>query len=139
MTDKDFDLFKRHQYCDGPLCSCYGQVGMGNICVNTCKNGQVYCNRCCFTPFSVRRGTMFYGLRTPIEKIINLLGLLSSGVGVNALCREQSVTADSLRAWIVLAAAHVDAFTNYMQQDMHLEQVQIDEFWSFVRKKRKSN
>ena len=65
------------------------------------------------------------------------LSLLASGVGVNALCREQDVTADSLRAWIVLAANQVDAFSNYMQQDMHLEQVQIDEFWSFIRKKRK--
>ena len=137
MSDKDFDLFKRHQYCDNPDCPHYGQVGIGNIRISTRKNGQVYCNRCDYPPFSVRRGTMFYGLRTPMEKIVRVLGLLASGVGVNALCREQAVTADSIRAWIILAAKQVDAFTNYMQQDMHLEQVQIDEFWSFIRKKRK--
>lgn len=137
MTDKDFDLFKRYQYCDNTACRCYGQVGLGNICIKTRKNGQVYCNACASRPFSVRRGTMFYGLRTPIEKIVRVLGLLASGLGVNALCREQNVTADSLRAWIVLAAHQVDGFTKYMQQDMHLEQVQIDEFWSFIRKKKK--
>ena len=89
-----------------------------------------------FKPFSVRKGTMFFGLRTPMDKIINVLGLLASGVGVNAMCREQDVTADSLRSWIVLAANQVTAFTEYMQQNRHLEQVQIDEFWSFIRKKR---
>ena len=136
MSDKDFELLKSHQYCDNPTCSYYGQVSAGNLFINSRPHGQIYCNKCDAKPFSVRRGTMFFGLRTPMDKIINVLGLLASGVGVNAICREQDVTADSLRAWIVLASNQVNAFTEYMQQDMHLEQVQIDEFWSFIRKKR---
>jgi hypothetical protein len=136
MNDKDFELLKSHQYCDNPNCSHYGQVGAGNLFINSRPNGQIYCNQCDFKPFSVRRGTMFFGLRTPMDKIISVLGLLASGVGVNAICREQDVTADSLRSWIILASNQVNAFTEYMQQDMHLEQVQIDEFWSFIRKKR---
>ena len=136
MSDKDFELLKSHQYCDNANCSAYGQVGFGNLFINSRTHGQIYCNKCDFKPFSVRRGTMFFGLRTPMDKIINVLGLLASGVGVNAVCREQDVTADSLRSWIVLAANQVNAFTEYMQQNMHLEQVQVDEFWSFIRKKR---
>jgi hypothetical protein len=38
----------------------------------------------------------------------------------------------------VLASNHVDEFSKVMEQNMHLEQVQIDEFWSFVRKKKKT-
>ena len=136
MSDKDFNIFKSHQYCDNPACSCYKQVGIGNIQTKTRKNGQVYCNVCQSRPFSVRRGTMFYGLRTPMDKIIRALGLLASGTGVNSVCRSEDVTADSLRSWIVLAATQVNAFSRYMEQDMHLEQVQIDEFWSYIRKKR---
>lgn len=78
---------------------------------------------------------MFFGLRTPMDKIARVLGLLASGMGVNAVCRENDVVADSLRDWILLAARHVKEFSAYLEQDMHLEQVQIDEFWSFVRKK----
>lgn len=137
MTDLEFTLFKKHQFCDNPICPCYGAVGDINIRIKTRKNGQLYCNRCDSAPFSVRRGTMFYGLRTSMDKIVSVLGLLASGIGVNAVCREQSVTADSLRAWILLAAQQVDGFTLYMQQNMHLEQVQIDEFWSFIQKKKK--
>jgi hypothetical protein len=136
MSDKEFNEFKSHQYCDNPSCSCYGQVGLGNISIKTRKNGQIYCSTCKSPPFSVRRGTMFYGLRTPMAKIIRVLGLLANGIGVNSLCRTEDVTADSLRCWIVLAANHVEAFSRYMEQDMHLEQVQIDEFWSYIRKKR---
>jgi hypothetical protein len=88
-------------------------------------------------PFSVAKGTMFFGLRTPIDKIISVLGLLSSGIGANAIVRETGVTKDSLRAWLVLAANHVNEFTAYIQQNMSFDQVQIDEFWSFIRKKRK--
>jgi hypothetical protein len=136
MSDKDFNTFKSYQYCDNPSCSCFEQVGLGNISIKTRKNAQVYCNACQSPPFSVRRGTMFYGLRTPMDKIIRVLGLLASGLGVNALCRTETVTADSLRSWVVLAANHVEAFSRYMEQDMRLEQVQIDEFWSYIRKKR---
>lgn len=136
MSDFDFNLFKDYQYCDNPNCGCYGVIGGGNLRIKTRKNCQIYCNSCNFPPFSVRRGTLFFGLRTPLDKIISALNLLASGMGVNAVCRHEAVTADSLRKWIILAAAQVTDFTAYMQQNMHLEQVQIDEFWSFIRKKR---
>ena len=138
LSDNDFITFKSHQYCDNQECRHYGQIGGLNLQIKTRKNGQIYCNGCESPPFSVRRGTMFFGLRTPIDKIISVLGLLARGIGVNAVCREQDVTADSLRNWIVLASNQVTAFTLYMQQNMHLEQVQIDEFWSFIKKKKKT-
>lgn len=80
---------------------------------------------------------MFFGLRTPVDKIVRVLGLLASGMGQNAVCRQEDVTGDSVRVWIVRASEQVLAFTEYMQRDMKLEQVQIDEFWSFIRKKKR--
>jgi len=62
--------------------------------------------------------------------------IMASGLGQNAVCREEDVTGDSVRSWIILASEQVSAFTGYMHRDMELEQVQIDEFWSFIRKKR---
>jgi hypothetical protein len=40
---------------------------------------------------------MFFGLRTDMDKIARVLGLLASGVGVNAVCRQNDVKSDSLR------------------------------------------
>jgi uncharacterized ferritin-like protein (DUF455 family) len=63
---------------------------------------------------------------------------LASGLGVNAVVREKGVSAESLRDWIRLASEQVAVFSKYMQRDMNLGQVQIDEFWSFIRKKKKT-
>lgn len=135
LTKESFNNFKLHQYCDNPSCAYYNKVGMDNIKTHSFAVGQCYCNCCRSGPFSVRKGTMFFGLRTPIDKVIKVLCLLSSGMGQNAICRTEDVTGDSIRKWIVLASKQVNDFTEYMQQGMNLEQVQIDEFWSFVQKK----
>ena len=134
MTKEDFKLFIVNQYCDNELCSCYQVVGGANLKIKSQKTGQLYCNKC-KNNFSVRKGTMFFGLRTPMDKIITTLSLLAGGMGSNAVVRETKVTGDSLRAWVVLASTQVDNFTAYMQRDMKLEQVQIDEFWSYILKK----
>lgn len=135
-TREEFLQFQSHQYCDTPTCTHYGLVGKGNIKIKSSLKQQLYCN-VCKKMFVARKGTMFFGLRTPIDKVVGCLSLLASGMGVNAVCRDRDVTADSLRSWIILASKHVNEFTAYMQQGMHLEQVQIDEFWSFIQKKMK--
>jgi hypothetical protein len=136
LTIEEFELFRVNQYCDNTSCAKYGLVDSGNIKAHSFVTGQCFCNSCKSKPFSVRKGTMFYGLRTNMDKIIKVLTLLSSGMGQNAVCRIEDVTGDSVRSWIVLASNQVTAFTTYMQKNMQLEQVQIDEFWSFIRKKR---
>ena len=136
LTKEEFDILKLHQFCDNASCSKYGLVGQGNIQTHSFASGQGYCNCCKSKPFAIRKGTMFFGLRTPIDKIIQVLRLLSSGMGQNAICRQEDVTGDSVRNWIILASEQVSAFTEYMQREMHLDQLQIDEFWSFIRKKR---
>ena len=76
-------------------------------------------------------------MKTPAEKVINTLLLLVRGMGLRNTCRQANVTADSVLDWIERAAQHTNEFTKFMQEGMHLEQIQIDEFWSFIRKKRK--
>ena len=75
--------------------------------------------------------------RLPIyRKNTSNLWMLYFGMGHNAICRQEDVTGGSVRSWIILASEQVSTFTAYMQRDMRLELVQIDEFWSFIRKKR---
>lgn len=137
IRNEDFEALRLHQYCDTHTCTYFNQVGAGNLKIQSRAKARLYCIGC-KNNFSVRKGTMFFGLRTDIDKIARVLGLLASGMGVNAVCRENDVTADSLRDWVVLAAAHVDEFSKVLEQNMHLEQIQIDEFWSFIRKKKKT-
>lgn len=136
LSKAEFDLLKSSQYCDNESCECYNDPKADNIRINSRPKGQVYCNRC-GNRWVLTKGTMFFGLRTPIEKVVKVLLCLTRGMGVNNTCRQEEVTADSILVWIEKAAQHANEFTAYMQQEMHLEQVQIDEFWSFIRKKRK--
>jgi len=46
------------------------------------------------------KGTMFYGLKMPMGKIINVLLLLVRGMGLRNTCRQENVTADSALDWI---------------------------------------
>lgn len=136
LSKSEFDALKSSQYCDNESCSCYNLPGAGNVKINSRAKGQVYCN-CCGNRWVLTKGTMFFGLRTPIDKVIKVLLCLSRGMGLNNTCRQEEVTADSALDWIEKAAEHANEFTAYMQRDMHLSQVQIDEFWSFIYKKRK--
>jgi hypothetical protein len=49
-----------------------------------------------------------------------------------------NVTADSVLDWVVKAADHVNELSVYLKGEMHLTQCQIDEFWSFILKKREN-
>lgn len=136
LSKEEFTLLRSSQYCDNPKCSCYNKVKLDNIRTNSRSKGQVYCN-ICGNRWVITKGTMFFGLRTPMDKVIKVLQCLCRGMGLNNTCRQENVTADSVLSWIDKASAHTNEFTKYMQQDMKLDQVQIDEFWSFIRKKRK--
>ena len=136
LSKEEFNLLRTSQYCDNSSCVCYNKVGVDNIRTNSRAKGQVYCNRC-KNIWLVTKGTMFFDLRTPIDKVIKVLQCLARGMGVNNTCRQENVTADSILEWIIKASKHSNEFTKYMQQEMHLDQVQIDEFWSFILKKRK--
>ena len=43
---------------------------------------------------------------------------------------------ETIGVWLKRAAAHAEVLTQVLASDLHLSQVEIDEFWSFVQKKR---
>ena len=63
--------------------------------------------------------------------------LLAEGMGLRAVCRTKGLTTDAVGAWVVKAAAHVNEVTIYLEREMHLTQCQIDEFWSYIFKKKR--
>ena len=137
LSTPGFELFKSHQFCDNPDCSCYQKTNDGNIKIYSRKQGQVYCNVCKSPPFVVTKGTVFYWLKKPLELVVSTLMLLARGMGLNHTCGQQGATADSVLSWIEKAGRHAGEFTEFMVRDMGLGQVRIDEFWSFIQKKRK--
>jgi len=131
----DFDKYKEWQFCDNQSCECYGKIGAGNIKINSRAHRQIYCNRC-GNIWVITKDTFFYGLKKPIDIVLKTLKLLSEGMGLRAVCRSMNVTADSVLDWVIKSADHVNEVGAYLKDEMHLTQCQIDEFWSFIFKKR---
>ena len=137
LSKEEFILLRNRQFCDNECCNHYNKIGLGNIKTNSRKKGQVYCNLC-LNMWVLTKGTMFFGLKTPIDKVINTLLLLVRGMGLRNSSRQSGITTDTILEWVEKAAKHSKEFSTYMQTEMSLEQVQIDEFWSYIRKKTKA-
>ena len=71
-----------------------------------------------------------------MEKVAQSLCMYARGMGLRDTCRQQGITADSLLEWLEKAGNQVNELSDYLQSEMDLDQVQIDEFWSFILKKR---
>ena len=132
--DLDFDKYKAQQFCDNPDCDDYGQVGANNIRTHSRLHHQVYCNSC-KQIWGITKGAFFYNLKAPVSLILEVLKLLSEGMGLRAVSRSKGVTTDAISTWVLKAADHVNDVTVYLERDMHLTQCQIDEFWSYILKK----
>lgn len=44
---------------------------------------------------------------------------------------------ETISEWLKRAAIQAEALTEVLASDLHLSQVEIDEFWSFVQKKKR--
>jgi transposase-like protein len=135
--DLDFDKYKLLQYCTNESCKYHNQIGLGNICTLSSKNNQVYCNGC-KSRWVITKDTFFYDLRSDKALIISVLKDLSEGKGQRAIERTTGVCLATQRRWLSRAANHVSQISDYLERDMHLDRVQIDEFWSFIFKKGES-
>ena len=131
----DFDKYKAQQCCDNPACQYDGKTGEDNIRIHSRQHQQVYCNAC-KNIWVITKGTFFYNLKAPVSLVLEVLRLLSEGMGLRAVCRTKGVTPDAVGAWLLKAAKHVHEVTIYLERAMHLTQCQIDEFWSYILKKK---
>ena len=63
------------------------------------------------------------------------LNELAEGLGVRAVARTHNGEPETVLAWLRKAGEHCARLSECMMQDLRLSQVQLDELWTFVRKK----
>ncbi len=138
LNAKDFKVLKGQQYCDNKGCSHFELIGAGNIRIHSRLKGQVYCT-ICKNRWVVTKGTIRFGLKTPINKVIATLRMLAEGTGLRKTCRLQGITPNAAKKWMAKAGDHPEEFTHYMQHHLQMQQDQIDSFWKFIEKKKKKS
>lgn len=127
-------------WCWNKKCPNYGKKGKGNIFIKEWKGKNqralLMC-KTCKKCFSETHGTPFFGLKTDIDEVAKTLALIPERGGIRATARYTGHKPDSIISWIKLAGVHAKQINDYFLQNLHLTQVQVDEIWSFIKKRRK--
>jgi len=129
-------------FCPYEDCANYGKVGTDNRITASGRYGKhrtqlLKCN-VCQRRFSARRGTPLFDLKADEETFYDVIACLAEGTGVRATARIKKVDKDTVSAWLDRASGHTEAVSRYLMVHLHFEAVQLDEFWSFVKKKKRN-
>jgi len=126
--------------CPNERCRNYNQTGTGSIASNgsySTQNGKVHKFICreCGRVFCGRQGTAFYDLRSSEEKVIHALKLILKGLSLRGVSDVLGTKLDTVRFWLTKSAMHADQVNAALVKEIKVNRVELDELWSFVRKK----
>jgi transposase-like protein len=113
--------------CPTPMCQ---QPHVGSLSGHQRSHGLA-----CGAWFGEKQGTPLYRLRTPVEAIAQALLIVMRRGSLRAAEEVTGHKYETIGHWLRLAARHAEALTAVLVQDLALSTVEIDEFWSFVRRK----
>jgi transposase-like protein len=126
--------------CTNKECGNYNKLGTSSIVSNgtyLTQGGRVhkYICRECGSVFCERKGTAFYDLRSAEDKVILALKLVLQGMSLRAVSHVLGVKLDTVRFWLGKSAAHAEQVNDILISEIKVNRVELDELWSFVRKK----
>ena len=103
---------------------------------NGSSNGRRrYHCRGCGRFFGATEGTPMYRLHTPAAEVAQALLIVMRRGSLRAAEEITGHKYETIGQWLRRASEHAETLTGILTQDLHLSTVEIDEFWSFVRKK----
>jgi IS1 family transposase len=110
-------------------------VGLGNLSANGHPSGgpwrQLHCTSC-DGYFQETHGTPFHGKRVSPDLLVWAVSALAEGLGIRAVARVFEVDPNTVLAWLVEAADHLKAFSQYVLHDVRITQVQLDELYALL-------
>ena len=129
-----------HLACPNPDCPHYGQRGAGNLRLHGWSGtGQrIRCLHCasCGRDFSERANTPLFGLRSSAETLLAIASHLAEGTGCRATARLCGVSLNTVLRFTARFGQHAERFHDCQVRGVQPQQIQPDEAWTFVGKKR---
>lgn len=77
-----------------------------------------------------------YRLKTPAKEVAQALLIVMRRGSLRSTEEITGHKYETISVWLKRAASQAEALTAVLATDLHLSQVEIDEFWSFVQKKK---
>jgi IS1 family transposase/transposase-like protein len=127
-------------YCPNQNCKYYGiPYGKARLGKNGTSYGQkqAQCKEC-GTSVSIRYGTAYYRLKAEEGTFETAIRALAEGCGIRSTGRIVEVDKDTVCDWLNRAAAHCRIVILYLFSNLHFNECQLDELWSFVHTKEKN-
>jgi transposase-like protein len=138
MSARDWSAFA----CPNTACPAHGLRGQGHIRPHgwSSKPRNIRCLRCttCGHSFSERAGTPLFRTQLAEGQALSIAQHLVEGNGMRPTSRLCGVSLNTVLRFARRAGDHAQAFHDQMVQHVQVHQLQVDEAWSFVGKKRQA-
>jgi transposase-like protein len=128
-------------WCPNEGCSDYGKKGKGNVVLKEeygKKEQRLFRCKTCGHCFSETRGTIFFNLVTPKEEVLRTLAMISEKGSIRGAARATGHDKSAICRWLKIAGEHSKEVTEYFLNDLQLTRVQVDEIWSYIKKRRRT-
>ena len=138
MSAEDYS----HLACPNSDCPAYGQRGAGNLRLHGWSGSghRIRCLHCatCGADFSERANTPLFGLRTAEATLVAIARHLAVGTGARATARLCGVSLNTVLRFTQRFGKHAELFHDSQVRGLAPKQIQPDEAWAFVGKKRQA-
>ena len=125
--------------CPNKKCGAYNKIGLKNIIrfgKQKNKTQRYQCTNCKRT-FARTINTPFFHKHLKKKEIIHICKLLSEKIGIRGIARSTGHHLDTIRAIADAIAKHCKKFNEYFIKELNLTPVEVDEMYSFIKKKKK--
>jgi IS1 family transposase len=122
-------------FCPHGGCRYRGWRGRGNLRANGHPNGGPWRHcQCtaCEGYFPEHHGTIFHGKQVAVELMVHVLACVAEGLGIRATARVFEVAPNTVLDWLLEAAEQLTAFSASFLCELHVTQVQLDEFYAVL-------
>jgi len=126
--------------CPNEDCRAFSKHGLLNIIRKGKQpNGtrRYQCTECKRT-FARSINTPFFHKHLPKQEIIRICKLLAEKISFRGIARATDHHRDTICAIADAIAKHCKKFNDYFVTELKLSPVEVDEMWSFIKKKKKT-
>ena len=124
-------------YCRAIHCPRYGLTGANARLTFRDWHDRAPRFRCarCGTLISARVGTAYVGIRSDENTYRSAATSLAEGLSIRATARLLSLDKDTVCGWLPRLGEHCNQVMRYFFRNLHLNECQLDELWTFIYKK----
>ncbi len=125
--------------CPNAECIAFDKLGLRNVVRNGFQRNGTQKYKCvdCGRNFVRTINTPFFHKHLKKKEIIRICKMLSEKTSFRAIARITGHHLDTVRAIATAIAQHCKKFNEYFITELKLTPIEVDEMWSFVKKKKK--